>query len=172
MLDSMNRILQSLNAIALKCCLWIALVCLAAMTAITLLQVGARYLFSSPFAWPEEVARMLMVWMTFLVVPYAYREGLLVRLESLSARIPKKFQPIFDTLMHGMLLVLFLLLLRESIWMVEKGSVIRASSIDISMGWAFSILPISILLLITVALEQLSSALIANESPSPSGEAP
>ena len=171
MLVALNRKLQSMNSVALRSCLWIALVCLVAMTTITLLQVGARYLFSSPFAWPEEVARILMVWMTFLVVPYAYREGLLVRLESLSSKIPETLRTRIDMLIHGILLILFLLLLRESVWIVEKGSRIRTSSIDISMGWVFSVLPVSILLLIAVALEHLSSALIGNENHSPSGEA-
>lgn len=171
MLERANGILDSFNTVMLRSCLRAAVVCLVGMTAITLIQVGARYLFSSPFAWPEEVARMLMVWMTFLVIPGAYRDGLLIRLDSVTSRIPEKLQSKLDTLIHFGLLLLFVVLLFESVWLVQKGSVIRASSVNIPMGLVFSVMPFSFLLLIAVSLEQISAAVIRKEQVPPEGDA-
>lgn len=39
---------------------------IVAMTVVVNLQIFARYLFSAPMIWPEEVTRLTLVWLTFL----------------------------------------------------------------------------------------------------------
>ena len=167
---TLHQKLSAFNALLLRGCLWGAMFCLVIMTVITLMQVGARYLFSAPFSWPEEVARILMVWMTFLAMPYAYREGLLVRLESMTARMSERLHSRLEIFVHALLLLMFMLLLKESIWMVQRGSVIRATSVDVSMGWVFSVMPLSFLLLISVAVEFLTAALSRDNTDAPAGD--
>ncbi|MEC8473857.1 MAG: TRAP transporter small permease subunit, partial [Planctomycetota bacterium] len=38
-------------------------------------QVVARYVFGSPFQWSEEVARLALIWMTFVSAAYVMAEG-------------------------------------------------------------------------------------------------
>ncbi len=45
---------------------WAAMGLVAALAAVVNLQIAARYLFESPFIWPEEVSRLLLVWLSFI----------------------------------------------------------------------------------------------------------
>jgi TRAP-type C4-dicarboxylate transport system permease small subunit len=159
MIDKTARALGQFNEIAIRVCGVSSAGCLAAMTLIILLQVFCRYVLNAPLAWPEEIARFLMVWMAFLAAPYAYRNDLFVRLETWIGRFPVKFQHRVTVGIQFILIGLFIALLRESIWMVDRGSVIRASSINISMGWVFAVLPATFLLLIGVSIEKIVNAI-------------
>jgi len=54
---------------------WTCIVLLALATAVCFYQVVARYVFSSPPTWSEEIARYLFVWLTFLGSAIGFREG-------------------------------------------------------------------------------------------------
>ena len=68
---------------------WIAIVAIALMVLAILIQVFFRYVLSNPLAWPEEAARFLMLWMTGLVAPTAYRRGGFVAIDLISEAMPK-----------------------------------------------------------------------------------
>ncbi|MFP6583682.1 MAG: TRAP transporter small permease [Candidatus Hydrogenedentota bacterium] len=164
MIMRIKGIFGRVNDAALRVCVFGTVTCLAAMVVVILLQVVARYVFSSPLAWPEEISRILMVWMTFLAAPYAYRNGLFVRLESWVSRFPLRVQRKIDVGIHLLLLMLFIVFFRESLWMVMRGSVIRASSVNLSMGLVFVVMPAAFVMLISVAIEHV---LVALESDGP-----
>ena len=170
MITTMKTILGRINDSSLRLCVIGTTTCLAAMVFIILVQVTARYIFSSPFAWPEEISRILMVWMTFLAAPYAYRNGLFVRLESWVLRFPSSVQRRINVGTHVLLLLLFIVFLRESLWMVTRGSVIRASSVNVSMGLVFAVMPAAFVMLIGVAIEHVLIALGPDETVNAAGE--
>jgi len=164
MIKKTVTVLGRLNAPTVRISAAGSAACLALMTAIILLQVFCRYVLNSPLAWPEEIARFLMVWMAFLAAPYAYREGLFVRLETWIGRFNERIQRVVNLGIQALLVILFLLLFKESLWLVERGSVIRASSVNLSLSWVFAVLPAMFLLLISTALEMLLK-LFLNENP-------
>jgi len=45
---------------------WLLIVVLAAMVVIVFANVCMRYVFGTSVIWSEEVARHLMIWLTFL----------------------------------------------------------------------------------------------------------
>ena len=47
-----------------------------AMTLVVFVQVVMRYVFLSPFAWVEEVARYLLVWISSLGAAYGVKKGM------------------------------------------------------------------------------------------------
>lgn len=53
--------------------LGIALV--AAIAIVVNLQVVARYLFHAPFIWPEEVTKLMLVWLAFVAAAAVSRRG-------------------------------------------------------------------------------------------------
>ena len=81
------RRLAIFNQTATTGCARIAVVLLAAMTFVILLQVFCRYILNAPLAWPEEASRYMMVWITFLVTPFAYRDNQFIRLETLFEKL-------------------------------------------------------------------------------------
>jgi len=54
---------------------WSGIVLVAIMAVIVNLQVVARYAFDKPFIWPEEVSRLLLIWMTFIGAAALIRRG-------------------------------------------------------------------------------------------------
>ncbi|WP_370160900.1 TRAP transporter small permease [Limimaricola soesokkakensis] len=68
MLEKTDRALSILNR-------WVLVGLLTAMVCIIFANVSLRYLTDHSITWAEEVARYLMVWMTFLGAGLALRRG-------------------------------------------------------------------------------------------------
>jgi TRAP-type C4-dicarboxylate transport system permease small subunit len=64
----------------------------AIMTVIIILQVFMRYLFLYSLSWSEEVARYLMIWVSFLGASLALKYGFHIGVEFIINRIPEKMR--------------------------------------------------------------------------------
>ncbi|MDA8739895.1 TRAP transporter small permease subunit [Rhodobacteraceae bacterium] len=100
------RALSVLNSAVLGLGRQIAWMALGLMVVVILLQVVFRYIFNNALAWPDEAARFLMLWMTGLVAPSAFRWGGFVAIDMLPLALPR---------IAGLLLTLVLLLLSLSV---------------------------------------------------------
>ncbi|KPQ07082.1 MAG: TRAP-type C4-dicarboxylate transport system, small permease component [Rhodobacteraceae bacterium HLUCCA12] len=67
---------------------WVVIACLVAMTGVVFSNVGLRYLTGQSIAWADEVARYLMIWMTFLGAGLALRQGGHVAIANLHDILP------------------------------------------------------------------------------------
>ena len=54
---------------------WAGMVAVVALAVVVNLQIFARYIFHHPFIWPEEMSRLLLVWMTFFGAAALARRG-------------------------------------------------------------------------------------------------
>jgi len=69
-----------------------------ALLADVILQVITRYLFNSPLGWTEEIARYLLILLTFVGAPIAVRKNSNVSLDFLLTNAPPKVKNIFGLL--------------------------------------------------------------------------
>jgi len=83
------RAIAVVNTILLRIGRNIAWVALALMVIVILLQVFFRYVLNNALAWPDEAARFLMLWMTGLVAPSAFRWGGFVAIDMVPRALPK-----------------------------------------------------------------------------------
>ncbi len=83
MLVQLYRGISFLNTGALRIGRTIAWISLALMVFVILLQVCFRYVLNNALPWPDEAARFLMLWMTCLIAPLAYRTGGFVSIDML-----------------------------------------------------------------------------------------
>ena len=60
-----------------------------AIVVITLASVWWRYVLNAPLAWPEQVSRILFVWITFVGAAVLYRERLHVAIDMFMALLPR-----------------------------------------------------------------------------------
>ncbi|OCW58359.1 TRAP transporter small permease [Hoeflea olei] len=67
---------------------WLVLLILAAMTVIVFTNVALRYLTNYSLIWAEEVARYLMIWMTFVGAGLVLRAGGHVAITNLHDLVP------------------------------------------------------------------------------------
>lgn len=112
MLVTIMRLLIAINTILLRIGRNVAWVALALMVFVILLQVFFRYILNNALNWPDEAARFLMLWMTGLIAPSAFRWGGFVAIDMLPLALPRK---------SGLVLTLFLFLLSVTVLWVGLG---------------------------------------------------
>ena len=106
---------QTWNDIVLKIGRWVSIVAIGLMVLAILTQVFFRYVLNNALPWPDEAARFMMLWMTGLMAPMAYRRGGFVAIDMLVEALPKGI---------GAILSLFLL--------VVSGAVL---AVALPIGW-------------------------------------
>lgn len=82
--------LQLWNDHILRLGRWISIVAIALMVVAILVQVFFRYVLNNALPWPDEAARFMMLWMTGLMAPLAYRRGGFVAIDIVVAALPTR----------------------------------------------------------------------------------
>ena len=110
-------------------------------------QVFARYFFGAPFSWSEEVARLALIWMTFIAASFVMAEGRHITVDVLSPRLSVRGQLRLECLSHGIVAGACLLLLiggSRFVWYVGK---VGSPSLGIPMSWWYGAVGVGLLLM-------------------------
>jgi TRAP-type C4-dicarboxylate transport system permease small subunit len=75
------------------------------------LQVFMRYVLNHSLAWSEEFQRFAHIWLIFLAVPVAYRQGSHIGMKVLTQKLPEKAQAALEALIDCLWLCLALCML-------------------------------------------------------------
>ena len=151
------RFLENINTFVLRIGRQIAWIAILLMVVVIIVQVFFRYVLNNALPWPDEVARFLMLWMTGLIAPSAYRWGGFVSIDMLERFLPK----ILANLLIFMILLISLAVLFIGFEMglkhINAGWIFSSSSIKIpfsliggkteamKLAWMYMSLPIGIL---------------------------
>lgn len=93
-----------------------------AMAVIVAVQVFSRYVLNHSLFWSEEVARLLLVWLTFFGATVAYYHGAHPGVDGLYRRLSPAWRNTAACLTHGASLALFAVMIRSGIefaWFVR-----------------------------------------------------
>ncbi|SHJ03682.1 TRAP-type C4-dicarboxylate transport system, small permease component [Palleronia salina] len=80
---------QTWNDLVLPVGRIVAIIAIALMVVAILVQVFFRYVLNNALPWPDEAARFMMLWMTGLMAPMAYRRGGFVAIDTLPMMLPR-----------------------------------------------------------------------------------
>ena len=86
-------------------------------------QVFARYVFGSPFQWSEEVARLALIWMTFISAAFVMAERRHIAVDMISSRVGDGGKLFIECLSFVVVAVTCLLLFiggAKFVWYVGK----------------------------------------------------
>ena len=125
----------------------------AGMTALVIAQVFYRYALNNPLAWTEEAAIFAMIWMTFLVTPIAYRSGGNVAIDIIRDLFKGRWQALIQIVLNLLVILLLVILLRQSILYVGRGMGSVVASLGIRSGWLYLIMPIGVAGMLLVGIE-------------------
>lgn len=172
LLHAILRPIQFWNDTVLPVGRALAIGAIGIMVAITLLQVFCRYILNNALAWPDEAARFLMLWMTGLIAPTAYRHGGFVAIDMVERALPRAVAAALSIV----LLLLSLIVLLKGIelgwdhvssgWLFASPSLkiplnwIGGEAIRVKLAWTYMSLFLGIVLLTVVNLELLLRAAI------------
>ena len=157
--------LQNINTFILRIGRQIAWMAILLMVIVIIIQVFFRYVLNNALPWPDEVARFLMLWMTGLIAPSAYRWGGFVSIDMLQRFLPKILSNILVFLILIISLTVLLIGFEMGLKHINAGWIFSSSSIKLpysllggkteamKLTWMYMSLPIGILLLISVNIE-------------------
>jgi TRAP-type C4-dicarboxylate transport system permease small subunit len=77
------------------------------MSVVVAVQVFSRYVLNHSLFWSEELARYLLVWLTFLGASVAYRRNMHPGIDIVYSRMPATFQRWISIFIHLISMTLF-----------------------------------------------------------------
>ena len=98
-------------------------------------QVFARYVFGSPFSWSEEVARLSLIWLTFISAAFVMAQGRHIAVDMISARFGDRGKFLIECFSFLVVAAACLLLLiggAKFIWYVGK---VGSPSLGVPKSW-------------------------------------
>ncbi len=154
-----ENLLKLINDILQKFSTILASILIGLMTLVILYMVYFRYILNDTPYWSEEVARCMMLWMTFIVLPVSYRLGSNVSLEILLVKLKGKLLIFLEIFIHLLILTFIINFFYLSLNFVKSGMMARAYSFDLQIGYIYLILPISFTFMFLVSIELILTRL-------------
>lgn len=108
---------------------------LVAVLAVTLLQVGARYVFNWPMPWSEELTRLIFVWLVMIAAVGSAH----MRIEFFTERMPLAMRRVVAIALALLSMALLALMAWKSLGLIELTRNDRYSALGVSVSllyWA------------------------------------
>lgn len=121
----------------------VACAMMAVAAALGMFQIITRFVLESPAEWTEVLIRFSLIWMVFLGIPFAFREGAMVSVDVLYRWSPPALRRVLDYVVC----VAALMLVAVIIWWgwdyANRGKVQTVIGLEnVSMFWAYLALPV------------------------------
>ena len=120
-----------------------ACVMLALAAGLGVFQIVTRFVLEQPAEWSEVMIRFSLIWMVFLGIPIAFRQGAMVSVDVLYRWSPPRVRRILD----GVVCLAALALVFVIVWWgwdyANRGKVQSMIGMEnVSMFWAYLALPV------------------------------
>ena len=152
----------------------IATLALAIMTTIVTVHVVMRYGFNYSFVWTEEIARDLMVWMTFLYFPTGHKKGMNIAVEFAVARWANTVGGrLLKLALEVLAIVVLITCFKLSLGLVDRGMPSSRQALQMTLGYVYMVVPVCFGITLLCAIEnmlRLLAALLGIELPRPAHE--
>ena len=119
--------------------------CLLMVVAASLgmFQIITRFVLETPAEWTGVLIRFSLIWMVFLGIPYAFRQGAMVSVDVLYRWSPPGMRRVLD----AVVCLASLALIGVIVWWgwdyAQRGSVQTMAGLEsVSMFWAYLALPV------------------------------
>jgi TRAP-type C4-dicarboxylate transport system permease small subunit len=121
----------------------IACAMLAVAAALGIFQILMRFVLEQPAEWTEVLIRFSLIWMVFLAIPMAFRQGAMVSVDVLYRWSPPRFRRVLDWVVTLAALTLIAVIVWWGWDYAQRGSVQSMAGLEsISMFWAYLALPV------------------------------
>ncbi len=149
-----------------------AILALALMVLAILVQVFFRYVLDNALPWPDEAARFMMLWMTGLMAPLAYRRGGFVAIDMLENALPRRAGALLSLLLLALSLLVLIVAVQigwkhvNSGWLFASSSLrlplqlVGMATVKIKLAWMYMSLFVGMVLLSVVNVELMIRALV------------
>lgn len=163
MLRAIEKALNTVTTPLSRVLRHIAGILLLVMTLIVVAQVLFRYILNIPLSWTDESSRFLMIYMTYLCLPFVYLTDKNIAMTFVTEILEKKTPRLFaflTLLAHIAAIIVFAVWIKFGWNFFETGSVM-ADSLPIPMFVVYIIPPVMMAITILYAVQKSIAALRA-----------
>lgn len=119
---------------------------MALASAFAIYQIFTRFVIESPAEWTEVLIRFSLIWMVFLGIPTAFRQGAMISVDMLYRLSGQRMRRVLDAVVAISALTLCSVILWWGWDYANRGSVQSMIGLEgVSMFWAYLALPLGAL---------------------------
>jgi TRAP-type C4-dicarboxylate transport system permease small subunit len=116
---------------------------LAVASSLGMFQILMRFVFEQPAEWTEVLIRFSLIWMVFLAIPAAFRQGAMVSVDVLYRWSPPKLKRVLDYVVSMAALSLIGVIIWWGWDYAQRGGVQSMAGLEsVSMFWAYLAMPV------------------------------
>lgn len=127
---------------------WALIALLAAMTVIIFTNVALRYLTHESIEWAEEVARHLMIWLTFVGAGPVLRYGGHIAIDNLQDALPRSLGVALRIVVALLLTGLFGFMVWYGVLYMQRTQFQTTAATQISFAYIYAAMPVGGMLLL------------------------
>ena len=142
---------------------------MAAIVAVISAGVFWRYVLNDALAWTEEVAKYLLVWLTFVGSPLALRTGGHIAVEVLPGILPPRLRNALQAVILSVIITVLLVLGQQGWGLALNARIQTAATFDLSLMWVMLAVPLGSALMVLVSIDMLLRSLAAAVAADPDG---
>jgi TRAP-type C4-dicarboxylate transport system permease small subunit len=121
----------------------VACLMLAIASALGMFQIITRFVLEQPAEWTEILIRLSLIWMVFMGIPAAFRQGAMVSVDVLYRWSPVKIKRVLDWVVCLAALLLIAIIIWWGWDYALRGRVQSMAGLEsISMFWGYVAMPI------------------------------
>lgn len=123
--------------------LWCACAMLTLAAALGMFQIIMRFVLEQPAEWTEVLIRFSLIWMVFLAIPMAFRQGAMVSVDVLYRWSPPRLRRVLDWVVCLAALALIAIIVWWGWDYARRGGVQSMAGLEsVSMFWAYLAMPV------------------------------
>ena len=116
---------------------------MALAASLGVFQIITRFVLETPAEWTEVLIRFSLIWMVFLGIPMAFRQGAMVSVDVLYRWSPPRIRRLLDTVVCLAALALIAIIVWWGWDYANRGKVQTMIGLeDVSMFWAYLAMPV------------------------------
>ncbi|RHW39276.1 TRAP transporter small permease [Lysinibacillus yapensis] len=136
---------------------YLTMALLVIMVALVFLQILMREVVDYSFSWTEEVARYLLVWVSFLASGFAYQFGAHISIEVFVKKFNDRFNKMIKIIVSLIAIVFAIILIITGMELALENSMNKSPALRLPMGVVYLAIPIGAFLQILNIIDLLFS---------------
>ncbi len=121
----------------------VACAMLAIAASLGVFQIVTRFILEKPAEWTEVLIRFSLIWMVFMGIPYAFRQGAMVSVDVLYRWSKPAMKRVLDCAVAMASLALIAIIIVVGWDYANRGKVQSVIGLeDVSMFWAYLAMPV------------------------------
>ncbi|MBE0465343.1 MAG: TRAP transporter small permease [Halomonadaceae bacterium] len=142
---------------------------MAALIGVITLQIVSRVLFTA-VGWTEEVARFLLIWITFLAGTLAFQRGHHIAVTFAVDALPARLRQVARILAVMAVIAFMITLVVIGYRYMQVQSFQKSASLRVPMSYVYAVMPISAAIMAWYALIDLLELVLEGKPSQPMGE--